>query len=92
MVQLSHPYLTTGKTIALTRWPFVGKEMSLLFNRLSRLLKTFLPRRRRLLVSWLQPPSAVILEPKKIKFVTVTAFPSIYHEVTGPDAMIFSEC
>ena len=84
--------MTTGKTIALTRWAFVGKEMSLLFNMLSRLLKTFLPRRRRLLISWLQPPSAVILEPKKIKFVTVTAFSSIYHEVMGPDAMIFSEC
>ena len=92
IVQLSHPYMTTGKTIALTRWAFVGKEMSLLFNMLSRLLKTFLPRRRRLLISWLQSPSAVILEPKKIKFVTVTAFSSIYHEVMGPDAMIFSEC
>ena len=64
-VQLSHPYMTTGKTIALTRWTFVGKGMSLLFNMLSRLLITFLPRSKRLLISWLQSPSAVILEPKK---------------------------
>ena len=67
IVQLSHPYMTTGKTIALTRWTFVGKVMSLLFNMLSRLVITFLPRSKQLLVSWLQSPSAVILEPKKIK-------------------------
>ena len=67
-VQLSHPYMTTGKTIALTRWTFVGKVMSLLLNMLSRLVITFLPRSKRLLISWLQSPSAVILEPKKIKF------------------------
>ena len=67
MVQLSHAYMTTGKTIALTRWAFVGKEMSLLFNMLSRLVITFLPRSKRLLISWLQSPSAVILEPKKNK-------------------------
>ena len=66
-IQLSHPYVTTGKTIALTRWTFVGKLMSLLFNMLSRLVITFLPRSKRLLISWLQSPSAVILEPKKIK-------------------------
>ena len=66
-VQLSHPYMTTGKTIALTRWTFVGKVMSLLFNMLSRLVITFLPRRKRLLISWLQSPSAVFLEPPKIK-------------------------
>ena len=67
MVQLSHPYMTTGKTIALTRWTFVGKVMSLLFNTLSRLVITFLPRSKRILISWLQSPSAVILEPKKNK-------------------------
>ena len=66
MVQLSHPYMTTGKTIALTRWTFVGKIMSLLFNMLSRLVITFLPRSKRLLISWLQSSSAVILEPKKV--------------------------
>ena len=71
-VQLSHPLVTTGKTIALTRWTFVGKVMSLLFNMLSRLVITFLPRSKRLLISWLQSPSAVILEPKKIKSVTVS--------------------
>ena len=87
MVQLSHPYMTTGKTIALTRWTFVGKVMSLLLNMLSRLVITFLPRSKRLLISWLQSPSAVILEPKKIKSDTVS--PSICHEVMGPDAMIF---
>ena len=70
-VQLSHPYMTTGKTIALTRWTFVGKIMSLLVNMLSRLVTTFLPRSKRLLISWLQSPSAVILEPPKIKFLTV---------------------
>ena len=72
MVQLSHPYLTTGKTVALTRWTFVGKVMSLLFNMLSRFLIAFLPRSKHLLISWLQSPSAVILEPKKIKSVTVS--------------------
>ena len=83
-VQLSHPYMTTGKTIALTRWTFVGKVMSLLLNMLSRLVITFLPRRKCLLISWLQLPSAVILELKKIKSVTVsTISPSIYHEVMG---------
>ena len=89
-LQLSHPYMTTGKTIALTRWTFVGKVMSLLFNMLSRLVITFLPRSKRLLISWLQSPSAVILEPQKIKSDTVaTVSPSICHEVMGPDAMIF---
>ena len=90
IVQLSHPYLTTGKAIALTRWTFVGKVMSLLFNMLSRLVITFLPRSKRLLISWLQSPYAVILEPPKIKSDTVsTVSPSISHEVMGPDAMIF---
>ena len=89
MVQLSHPYMTTGKTIALTRRTFVGKVMSLLFNMLCRLVITFLPRSKRLLISWLQSPSAVILEPKKIKSDTVsTVSQPIYHEVMGPDAMI----
>ena len=89
-VQLSHPYMTTGKTVAFTRWTFVGKVMSLLFNMLSRLVITFLPRSKRLLISWLQLPSAVILEPPKIKSDTVsTVSPSISHEVMGPDAMIF---
>src|SRR5574337_806627 len=88
-VQLSHPYMTTGKTIALTRWTFVGKVMSLLFNMVSRLAITFLPRSKCLLISWLQSPSAVILEPRKITAVTVfTVSPSICHEVTGLDAMI----
>ena len=87
IVQLSHSYVTTGKTIALIRWTFVGKVMSLLFNMLSRLVITFLPRSKRLLISWLQSPSAVILEPPKIKSDTVsTVSPSICHEVTGPDA------
>ena len=82
MVQLSHPYMTTGKTIALTRWTFVGKVMSLLLNMLSRLVITFLPRNKRLLTSWLQSPSVVILEPRKIKSDTVsTVSPSISHEV-----------
>ena len=71
-VQLSHPYMTTGKTKALTRWTFVGKVMSLLFNMLSRLVITYLPRSKRLLISWLQSPSAVILEPRKIKSATVS--------------------
>uniref|UniRef100_A0AC11EIV5 Uncharacterized protein n=1 Tax=Ovis aries TaxID=9940 RepID=A0AC11EIV5_SHEEP len=89
-VQLSHPYMTTGKTIALTRWTFVGKVMSLLLNMLSRLVITFLPRSKRLLISWLKSPSAVILEPKKIKTDTIsTVSPSISHEGMGPDAMIF---
>ena len=88
-VQLSHPYMTTGKTIAFTRQTFVGKVMSLLFNMLARLLITFLPRSKCLLISWLQSPSAVILEPPTIKSDTVsTVYPSISHEVMGPDAMI----
>ena len=88
-IQLSHPYMTTGKTIALTRQTFVGRVMSLLFNMLSRLVITFLPRSKRLLISWLQSPSAVILEPQKIKSDTVpTVSPSISHEVIGLDAMI----
>ena len=87
-VQLSHPYMTTGKTIALTRRTFVGKVMSLLLNMLSRLVITFLPRSKHLLISWLQSPSAVILEPKNIKSVTVsTVSPSICY-VMGSDAMI----
>ena len=81
--------MTSGKTIALTRWTFVGKVMSLFFNMLSRLVITLLPRRKHLLISWLQSPSAVILEPQKIKFVTVSIVsPSICHEVMGPDVMI----
>ena len=88
-VQLSHPYMTIGKTIALTRQTFVGKVMSLLFNMLSRLVITFLPRSKCLLVSWLQLPSAMSLEPQKIKSATVsTVSPSICHEVMGPDTMI----
>ena len=88
-VQLPHPYMTTGKTIALTRRIFVGKVMSLLFNMLSRLVITFPPRSKCLLISWLQSPSAVILEPRKIKSDTVsTASPTISYEVMGPDAMI----
>ena len=88
-VQLSHPYMTIGKTIALTRWTFVGKVMSLLLNMLSRLVITFLLRSKCLLISWLQSPSAVILEPKKIKPDTVsTVAPSISYEVMGLDAMI----
>ena len=89
-VQLSHPYMTTGKTIALTRRTLFGKVMSLLFNILSRLVTTFLPRSKRLLISWLQSPSAVILEPQKIKSDTLsTVSPSIFHEVMRPDAMMF---
>ena len=88
-VQLSHAYMTTGKTTALTRWTFVGKVMSLLFNMLSSLVITFLPRSKPLLISWLQSPSAVILEPPKIKSDTVfTVSPSISHEVMGPHAII----
>ena len=82
--------MTTGKTIDLTRWNFVSKVMSLLFNMLSRLVITFLPRSKHLFISWLQSPSAVILEPHKIKSATVsTVFPSISHDMMGPDAMIF---
>ena len=85
-VQPSHPYMTTGTTIALTRWTLVSKVMSLLLNMLSRLVITFLPSSKRLLISWLQSPSAVILEPPKIKSDTVST--SICHEAMGPDAMI----
>ena len=89
MVQLSHPYMTTGKTMAFTEWTFVGKVMSLLFNMLSRLVITFLPRSKRLLISWLQSPSAVVSEAPEIKSLTVsTVFLSICHEVVGPDALI----
>ena len=88
MVQLSHPYMTTGKTIALTRRTYVGKVMSLLFNMLSMSFIIFLPRNKCLLISWLQSPSAVILEPKKIKSDAVSIVsPSICHEVIRPDAM-----
>ena len=86
IVQLSHPYMTTGKTISLTRPTFIGKVMSLLFNMLSRLVIAFLPRSKHLLISWLQSPSAVILEPREIKSATVS--PSICLDVMGPDAMI----
>ena len=90
MIQLSHPYMTTGKAIAFTRWTSVGKVMSLLFNMLSRLVIDILPRNKCLLISWLQARSTVIWGPKKIKFVTVSIVsPSIYHEVMGLDAMIF---
>ena len=89
IVQLSHPYVTTGKTIVLTRQNFVGKVMSLLLNMLSRLVITFLPRSKRLLILWLQSPSAVILEPPKIKSLTVSIVSPICHEVMGPNAMIF---
>ena len=89
IVQLSIPYMTTGKTIALTRQTFVGKVMSLLLNMLSRLVITFLPRSKRLLISWLQSSSAVILEPRKIKSATVSIVsPSICHEVMEPDATV----
>ena len=88
--QLSHPHMTTGKTIALTRQTFVSKIMSLLFNRLPRMVIVFLPRSKRLLISWVQSPTALILEPKKIKTVMVSVVsPSICHKVMGPDAMIF---
>ena len=93
VVQISHPYMTTGKIIALTRWTFVGKVMFLLFNMLSRLIVAFLPRSKCLLISWLQSPSTVILEPPKIKSVIVSIVaPSICHEVMGPDAMILVYC
>ena len=89
-VQLSHPYIATGRTIALTRWTFVGKIMCLHFNMLSRLVIAFLSRSKHLLISWLQSPSAVILEPPKIKSLTVSIVsPSVCHEVMGLDAMIF---
>ena len=89
IVQLSHTYMTTRKTIALTRWTFVGKVMSLLFNLLSILVITFLPRSKCLLISWMQSPSVVILGPSKMKSLTVSIVsPSISHEVMGPDAMI----
>ena len=87
MVQLSHAYMATGETIALTILTFAGKVMSLLFNMLSRMVIVFLPRSKRLLISWLQSPSAVILEPRKIKSATVSL--SICHEVMGTGAMIF---
>ena len=90
MVQLSHPYMTTGKTNALTRWTFVGKAMSLLFNMLSWFVIAFLPRSKGLLISRLQSQSAVILEPKKIRSLTVSIVSlSICHEMMGPDAIIF---
>ena len=90
MVKLSHPYMTTVKTIALTRWTLVSKVMSLLFNMLSRFIIAFLTRSKHLLISWLQSPSAVILEPKKKKFLTVSIVsPSICHEIKELDAMIF---
>ena len=92
MVKLSHPYMNAGKTIAFARWTLVGKVMSLLFNMLSRLVIYFLPRSKTLLISWLQPPSAVILEPKEIKSLTVfIVSPSIWHEVIGldPNVIIF---
>ena len=93
MVQLSHPYMTTGQTIVLTRWTFVGKVVSLLFNMLSRLVIAFLPRSKHLLISWLQSSSAVILEPPKIKSLTVSIVSaSICHEVMGPDATILVFC
>ena len=91
IVQLSHPFMTTGKTIALTRLTFTGKVMSLLFNMLSRLFIAFPSRSKRLLISWLQSPSAVILESKKIKSLTIfIVSPSVCHEAIGPDAVIFN--
>ena len=90
MVQSSHPYMTTGKTIALTRKTFVGKVMSLLFNMLSRLVIAFLPRAKCVLIAWLQSPSALTSEPKKINSLTVSIVsPSICHEVIGLDAITF---
>ena len=89
IVQLSHSFMTTGKTIALIRWTFVGKVMSLLFHTLSRFVIAFLPRSKHLLISWLQSPSAVLLGPPKINSATVSIVsPSICHEVMGPDAII----
>ena len=91
MVQLTNPYVTTGKTMPLTRQTFVSKEVTLLYNRLFRFVRAFLPRNKHRLISWLQSPSAVILEPKKIESLTVfIIFPSVCHEVIGPDAMIFT--
>ena len=90
MVQLSHPYVTTEKTVAWTIWTFVGKVMSLLFNTLSGFVIAILPRSKCLLILWLQSPFTVILEPSKMKSDAVSTFlPSIFHEVIGPDAMIF---
>ena len=90
MVQLSHPYITTGKYVAFTIWTFVGRVMSLLYNILSRFVIAILPRSKHLLILWLQSSSALILEPKKMKSDTVSTFsPSICHEVIGLDAMIF---
>ena len=90
MVQLSYPYMTTGKTRGLTRRTFVGEAMSLLFNMLSRLVIVFLAGSKHLLISWLQSPSVVILEPKEIKSITVSVVsPSMCHEIMGPDARIF---
>ena len=90
MIQLSHAYMTTGKTIALTKWTFVSKEISLLFNMLSRFVIDLLPRNKCLLISWLQSPCALILDIKKIKSVTVSIVsPSIFHEAFGLDAMTF---
>ena len=89
MVQLSHPYKTIGKTRALTKWAFVSKVMSLLLNMLSRLVITFLPRSKHLLISWLRSPSVVILEAKKIKSHCFDCFPSICHEVMEPGGMVF---
>ena len=89
MVEISHLYMTTGKTIVLAICTFINKVMSLLFNMLSRFVIAFFPRNKCLLISWLQSPSEVILEPKKIKPVTTSTFsPSICHEVMGPDATI----
>ena len=91
MVELSHPYMTTGKTIALTIWAFINKVMSLVFNMLSRFVIAYLPRNKHVLISWLQSRSTVILEPKNIKSVTVSTFsPSICVEVMGLDAMILA--
>ena len=84
-----HQYMTTGKIIGLTTWTFIGKVMSLLFNMLSRLIIAFLPWSKHLLISWLQSPSAVILEPKKIKSVSVSFYPFISHVVMGLDVMVF---
>ena len=87
MVKLSHPYITTGKNVAFTRWTFVSKVLSLFFNVLSRLFIGFLPRSKHLLISWVQAPSAVIFEPPKIKSVTASLVsPPISHEVMGPNA------
>ena len=92
-VQLSHPYMTTGKTIALTKWTFVSKVLSLLLKMLSRLVIAFLPRSKHPLISWLQSPSAMILEPQKIKYVTLSiSSPSVFHELMGLDAMILVFC